>query len=120
LPLKRNLAVAALVGAFLIWDLVSAGGVEGNLSISFAAEITVLACAAVCAWLGAQKLRATGHPKVLRAFQVVVLVSLGLLVFRPAGPRSDAMLVTAAALAGALALWTGTWFERRSQPHAAS
>ena len=118
--MKRNLAVAVLVGGFLIWDLVSTRGVEGNLSIGFAAEATALACAAVCAWLGAQKLRATGHPKVLRAFQVLVLVSLGLLVFGPPGPRSDATLVTTAALAGALMLPTAIWFERSAQPPASS
>ena len=118
--MKRNVAVAVLVGGFLIWDVVSTRGVEGNLSIGFAAELTALACAAVCAWLGAQKLRATGHAKVLRAFQVPVVVSLGLLVFSPPGPRSDAALVTAAALAGALMLPTGMWLERRARPHASS
>ena len=118
--MARNLAVAVLVGGFLVWDLVSTRSVDGNLSLGFAAELTALAIAAVCAWLGAQKLRATGHPKVLRAFQVLVLVSLGLLLLGPPGPRSDATLVTVAALAGALMLPAAIWFERRARPQASS
>jgi hypothetical protein len=117
---KGNLAVAVLVGGLLIWDLVSTRGVDGALSIGFATELTALACAAVCAWLGAQKLRATGHPRVLRAFQVAVVVSLGLLVFGPPGPRSDATLITFAALAGALILPTAVWLERRARPRPSS
>jgi hypothetical protein len=118
--MKRNLAVAVLVGGFLIWDVVSTRGVEGNLSFGFAAELAALACAAVCAWLGAQKLRATGHPKVLRAFQALVLVPFAVLVLGPPGPKSDATLIGVAALAGALTLATAVWFERRARPHASS
>jgi hypothetical protein len=120
LTVKRNLAVAVLVGGFLIWDLVSTRSAEGELSIRFAAELAALACAALLAWLGAQKLRATGHPKALRVFQVLVLVPFAVLVFGPPGPRSDAALVTAAALAGALMLPTAIWLERRARPHASS
>ena len=118
--MNKNLAVAVLVGGLLIWDLVSTRGVAGAFSIRFAAELTALACVAVFAWLGAQKLRATGHANVLRAFQVPVVVSLCLLVFGPPGPRSDAALVTAAALAGALILPTAIWLGRRARPHASS
>ena len=85
--MKRTLTVAVLVGGFLIWDLVSIRS-NGALSIGFAAELTALACAAICAWFGAHKLRAAGHQKLLRAFQVIVCVSLGLLIFSPPGPRS--------------------------------
>ena len=115
--MKRNLAVAALVAGLLIWDLVSTRGIDGAISIRFAAELTALACVAVCVWLGAQKLRATGHAKVLRAFQVLIVGLLGLLVYSPPGPRSDAALVTAAALAGSLMLPTAMWLERRARPH---
>jgi hypothetical protein len=114
---KKNLAVAALVGGFLIWDLVSTRRVEGVLSMRFAAELVALACAAVLAWLGAQKLRATGHPKVLRVFQVLVIVPFLVLLLGPPGPRSDAAFVAAAALAGALMLPTAMWLERRARPH---
>jgi hypothetical protein len=111
---KENLAVAVLVGGLLIWDLVSTRS-DGALSIGFAAALTALAFAAVCAWRGAQKLRATGHGRVLRIFQVVVVVSLGLLVFGPPGPRSDATLITLAASAGALILPIAIWLERRAR-----
>ena len=118
--MKRNLAVAVLVGGFLIWDLVSTRAVKGALSISFAAELTTIACIAVCAWLGAQKLRATGHPKLLRAFQVLIGISSALLVFAPPGPRSDAALVTVALMAGALILPTAIWLEHRARPPVSS
>jgi hypothetical protein len=118
LPVKRNVAVAVLVGAFLIWDVVSTRGVEGNLSIGFAAELTALAFAAVCAWR--TETAGTGYPKILRAFQVLVLVPFAVLVFGPPGPRSNATLIIVAALAGALTLPTAVWFERRARPHASS
>ena len=110
----RNLAVGVLVSVFLIRDLVSARG-DGALSARFAAEMTALAFVAVCAWAGAQKLRASGRAKVLLAFQAPIIVSLLLLMFASPDPRSDAVFIAAAASAAALILPTAIWLERRAR-----
>ncbi len=111
---KSDLGVMLVMAGFLAWDLWSLRA-EAEYPVGFAVELVGLAVAIVAGWFGAKRLRASGHGRILRQLQFLVVVAFVFMLVSHASGLGLQMLAVIVAFI-AISTWpVALWLEHRDQ-----